>query len=204
MKLLNAVYIMLIFFWVMHTPCCLSEPNLVRPGNIDDNIKPTGYSLSDKIVQEFSSALKSTEVTISSEAGKDLTRRCKEHLKTTNPDKQLLEEINTQLWLIGRHKVDDGYELLVDNLDYQYVNYQGTKYYPARDALIIYGEDAIPHIIQSFEDGVTGRKAALLARALGSIKNAKYRFKEYREFLRELKKTMSEEAYNTLIKYPAD
>lgn len=201
MKLCNLCLTAIVFGTSLNT-LCIAETMAMREKPVIKGNTLWGYTLSEETIQEYST-MRSGDNIDSDRVDKDLVARCKASFQLKDPNAQQQKEIVSRLLLLGYHKVEGGCELLIEHIEYRHVDNQDIKYYPSKDALIAYGDDAIPYIINSFENGVSGKKAALLARTLGSIKNAKYHFKEYRQFLLELRKTMSEEAYNSLIKYPA-
>lgn len=74
--------------------------------------------------------------------------------------------------------------------------YKLQEHIHALTALACYGEKAVPVIIEAFENGLSGRKAANAKAALSAIKAD-----DYRNFVRQLRTTMSSDAFNEFIKY---
>lgn len=175
---------------------------LLFPARAGENCKPLksfmGYPLNEKIASEITNQLAEKSGQERKDAEALLKRRFSESLSIDDPNREQKTEAITYMLLLGLNKIEGGEKLLIEHLDFQVIDHQGVVKRPATDALAAYGEQAVPFIIDAFQKGLKGDRAAQAAKALADIKQARYKTKDYMKFLLEIKPNMSEAAFREL------
>lgn len=89
--------------------------------------------------------------------------------------------------------------MLIDNLDYEYIDEKLISHYPARDALSKFGEDAIPRLIEAYENGMSGKRASFAFSVMSHILKD-----DLDAFVEDQREKMTPEAFLRLIDNAGD
>ena len=111
----------------------------------------------------------------------------------TETIRQLSYRTASAIRLLGVLKAEGAVQPLIDNIEFRDVI---NRTYPAVQALMLIGEDAVPDLLDVVKQGERGMRTALVVQVLMMIKG-----KKYEEFVTAQKSELSIDAWRNLLRY---